>query len=131
MKILRELNKEAEKEAEKMKKTQNDLLSSLEDINSKVMEHQEEVVKLQTSLKESSDETAELKDRLENVKKTENNLESSTQTEESENYEVIAKELHAELIKVKDELLEMNNKNRKLKKEHQIIKSLNEIKSDS
>ena len=63
-------------------------------------------------------------------KKKESNLDSSTQTEETDNFEIIAKELHTELIKVKDELLEMNNKNRKLKKEHQLIKSLNELKND-
>ena len=94
-------------------------------------DQKDEIVSLQTSLKESSDETAELKNRLMNKLADSAVSDSSSQTEESGNFEIMAKELHIELIKVKDELLEMNNKNRKLRKEHQILKSLNDLKNDS
>ena len=131
-KNLREQNKEFEKETEKMKHTQNSLLTSIEELNSIVKDHKDELVGLQTSLKERTDETVELKERLDILKNTTvSNLDSSTQTEEGDNFEIMAKELHTELIKVKDELLEMNNKNRKLRKEHQILKSLNEFKNDT
>ena len=94
-----------------------------------VNDQKSDIAKLQTSLKKSSDETVELRD-LENMRK-ENIVENSTQTEEQENFQKFANELHTELVKVKDELLERNNSNRKLRKEIQILKSLNELKSDN
>merc|ERR1712062_94643 len=129
IKTFREQTRELERESEKQKQIQDDLLTSVEKLNGIVNDQKRDIAKLQTSLKKSSDETVELRD-LENMRK-ENIVENSTQTEEQENFQKFANELHTELVKVKDELLERNNSNRKLRKEIQILKSLNELKSDN
>ena len=129
IKNFREQTRELERESEKQKQIQDDLLTSVEKLNVIVNDQKSDIAKLQTSLKKSLDETVELRD-VENTRK-ENIVENSTQTEEQENFQKFANELHTELVKVKDELLERNNSNRKLRKEIQILKSLNELKSDN
>merc|ERR1711936_673259 len=104
IKNFREQTRELERESEKQKQIQDDLLTSVEKLNDIVNDQKSDIAKLQTSLKKSSDETVELRD-LENMRK-ENIVENSTQTEEQENFQKFANELHTELVKVKDELLE-------------------------
>ena len=85
----------------------------IEMLNFTVKSKQAEIDCLESSLKVKNESLT-----VENI---------STQTDEVKNYEIIAEQLHKELVKVKNELLEMNKNNRNLRQEQRLLKGMTEL----
>ena len=115
LKKLLNQKSDVEKENINLKERVKSLEAQVKQLNSTVRSQQDEIANLQAFLKVNMDQLSVEKENI------------STQTEEVQNYQVIAEQLHRELVKVKNELLEMNKSNRNLRSEQKILKSMTEL----